>query len=102
VIGRCATVLLAALAALGAPGAVAAASGLHEVRPGESLSTIAAELLGDAALWPALYRANRDQIRDPALVYPGQQLEIPTLTSAEREALLREARALHPQGPTPQ
>jgi nucleoid-associated protein YgaU len=50
---------------------------VHVVRPGESLSTIARSELGDLALWPVLYRANRDRIKDPARIYPGQQLTIP-------------------------
>jgi nucleoid-associated protein YgaU len=32
---------------------------------------------GDPTLWPLLYRANRDQIKDPSLLYPGQRLTIP-------------------------
>ncbi|MCU0670245.1 MAG: LysM peptidoglycan-binding domain-containing protein [Myxococcota bacterium] len=88
------TLLLAALA-LAAVAATPIA--LHEVRPGETLTLIAALRLGDAALWPALYRANRDQIRDPARLYPGQKLAIPTLSPAEREAVRREAKVLRPQ-----
>ena len=76
-----------ALAALAAAPPVA----LHEVRVGETLATIAAETLGDPTLWPALYRANRDQIRDPAHLHPGQKLEIPTLSPEQRDAARREA-----------
>jgi nucleoid-associated protein YgaU len=61
------------------------------VRDGETLATIAADTLGDPTLWPALYRANRDQIRDPARLYPGQKLAIPTLSQEQREAARREA-----------
>ena len=50
---------------------------LHEVRPGESLAGIARRELGDPALWPLLYRANRDRIKDPERIYPGQQISIP-------------------------
>jgi nucleoid-associated protein YgaU len=81
---------LLALAALGA-GAAEDAASVHEVKPGESLWTIAADRIGDPFLWPALYRANRDQIKDPATVYPGQKLAIPQLDAASREALRREA-----------
>ena len=87
-----------ALLAVFALAAVAATpTALHEVRPGETLTMIAALTLGDAALWPALYRANRDQIRDPARLYPGQKLEIPALSPAEREELRRQAKVLRPQ-----
>jgi nucleoid-associated protein YgaU len=69
----------------------------HDVRDGDTLATIAALTLGDPSLWPALYRANRDQIRDPARLYPGQRLEIPTLSPEQRKAVRREAKALRPQ-----
>jgi nucleoid-associated protein YgaU len=87
-----------AFAAVAALSVAAAAPGVfHDVRRGDTLATIAAETLGDPTLWPALYRANRDQIRDPARLYPGQRLEIPTLSPAEREAERREAKALRSQ-----
>jgi nucleoid-associated protein YgaU len=51
----------------------------YPVRDDENLWTIAArkEVYGDPMLWPILYRANRDQIKDPRQVYPGQVLVIP-------------------------
>jgi nucleoid-associated protein YgaU len=85
------------LAAFALAAVAATPTALYEVRPGETLTRIAALTLGDPALWPALYRANRDQIRDPARLYPGQKLEIPTLSPAEREAVRREAKVLRPQ-----
>ena len=56
----------------------AAADAKHVVKPGETLWQIAGHL-GDPFLWPALYRANRDQIKDPSVLYPGQVLTIPEL-----------------------
>jgi nucleoid-associated protein YgaU len=52
---------------------------------GETLPLIAAqpEVYGDATLWPLLYRANRDQIRDPRHLWPGQVLRIPRTFSRE-------------------
>ena len=88
---------VAGLAVLAWVAVAATPEALHEVRDGETLAMIAAATLGDPALWPALYRANRDQIRDPARLYPGQLLEIPTLSPAERDVLRREAKALRPQ-----
>jgi nucleoid-associated protein YgaU len=32
-----------------------------------------------------LYRANRDRIKDPARIYPGQELSIPEPGAAEPE-----------------
>ena len=59
---------------------------LHEVRPGESLASIAARELGDPQHWRVLYRANRDRIKDPARIYPGQRISIPAPGSAPTEA----------------
>lgn len=51
----------------------------HTVVSGEYLSKIASywEIYNDARQWPKIYRANRDQISDPDLIYPGQVLAIP-------------------------
>jgi nucleoid-associated protein YgaU len=64
------------------------------VSEGETLSAIARKELGDASLWMAIYRANRDQIQDPARIYPGQKLAVPVVDPAERQALRREAASL--------
>ena len=47
------------------------------VESGDTLSKIAARELGHPGLWPELYRANRDRIKDPERVYPGQELTVP-------------------------
>lgn len=51
----------------------------HTVKRGETLPQISAqpEVYGDATLWPIIYRSNRDQIRDPRRIWPGQVLRIP-------------------------
>ena len=51
----------------------------YTVRRGETLPQIAArtEIYNDSTLWPIIYRANRDQIRDPKRLWPGQVLVIP-------------------------
>lgn len=51
----------------------------YTVHRGETLPQIAArtEIYNDASLWPLIYRANRDQIRDPKHLWPGQVLTIP-------------------------
>ena len=98
-----AVVLGAGAAASGSVGRAqspeAAAPRVHEVRPGETLWTISARSLGDPTLWAALYHANRDQIKDPSRVYPGQRLSIPDVPPGEAEALRREAEALAAPGP---
>lgn len=52
---------------------------VYTVHRGETLPQIAArtEIYDDAALWPLIYRANRDQIRNPRQLWPGQKLKIP-------------------------
>ena len=51
----------------------------HTVKRGETLPQIAAlaEVYGDSSLWPLLYKANRDQISNPTVLWPGQVLRIP-------------------------
>jgi nucleoid-associated protein YgaU len=51
----------------------------HTVREGEYLSLISSywEVYGSARQWPDLYKANKDQINDPDLIYPDQVLRIP-------------------------
>lgn len=49
----------------------------HVVRRGESLWRISARSFQDGARWRDLYRANRPRIKDPDLIYPGQELVIP-------------------------
>lgn len=51
----------------------------YTVRRGETLPQISArtEIYNDSTLWPIIYRANRDQIRDPKRLWPGQVLVIP-------------------------
>ena len=67
----------------------------YEVKKEESLWVISAlkEVYSDPLLWPIIYKANRDQIKDPRQVYPGQVLAIPRSTSTEdKEEARREAR----------
>jgi nucleoid-associated protein YgaU len=44
---------------------------------GDSLSKIAKRHYGSARKWNRIYEANRDQIKNPDLIYPGQLLRIP-------------------------
>ncbi len=52
---------------------------VHVVQPGETLSSISAQpdVYADPYLWPVIYRFNRDQIQNPAVIYPNQRLQIP-------------------------
>jgi nucleoid-associated protein YgaU len=49
----------------------------YTVVKGDSLSKIAKALMGDARKWRAIYEANKDTIKNPDLIYPGQVIKIP-------------------------
>lgn len=49
----------------------------YTVVAGDSLSRIAKREYGDANAWHQIYEANRDIIKDPDLIHPGQNLTIP-------------------------
>ena len=55
----------------------APAARTYTVVAGDSLSKIAQRELGDASRWRAIYDANRDTIKDPDLIHPGQVLKMP-------------------------
>jgi len=59
------------------PAAAPHAPGSYTVRPGDSLSAIAARSYGSAADWPAVWWANRRQVPDPDLIIAGQRLALP-------------------------
>ncbi|MCK5825557.1 MAG: DUF4398 domain-containing protein [Desulfuromusa sp.] len=69
-----------------------------EVQAGENLAVIAAraEVYMDPLLWPLIYKANRDQIKDPKEIFSGQILMIPRDKSkVEVEAARQEAQTLN-------
>jgi nucleoid-associated protein YgaU len=47
------------------------------VQPGFTLWGIAKENFGEGVLYVQVFEANRDKIRDPDLIYPGQVFSIP-------------------------
>lgn len=50
---------------------------IHEVVPGDTLSKLAKTFYGDPAKYTKIFEANRDQLKDPNLIKPGQKLKIP-------------------------
>jgi nucleoid-associated protein YgaU len=50
---------------------------LRTVVQGDTLSGIAQEAYGDASLYLRVFAANRNQLSDPNLIFPGQQLRVP-------------------------
>ena len=49
----------------------------YTVKSGDSLSKIAQQVYGDAHQWSKIFDANRDQIKNPDMIQPGQKLKIP-------------------------
>lgn len=49
----------------------------YTVRPGDTLSSIAQRFYGNPADWRLLYQANRSEIPNPNVIYPGQVLNVP-------------------------
>ena len=50
---------------------------IYVVKPGDSLSKIAKAELGNANRYPEIVELNRDKIKDPNLIYPGQEFVLP-------------------------
>lgn len=73
---------------------------IYVVKKGDSLPSIAArhEIYNDSYMWPLVYKANRDQIKDPKIIYVGQDLKIPReMTMEEIIEARREAGAPAPE-----
>jgi nucleoid-associated protein YgaU len=60
-----------------APSPSAGSGRTYTIRKGDSLSKIAKREYGDAQQWRRIFEANRDIIKDPDLIYPGQVVRIP-------------------------
>jgi len=60
-----------------APEPHAANERLYTVKAGDSLSKIAKHEYGDANAWPKIFEANKDILKDPNKIFPGQKLKIP-------------------------
>jgi nucleoid-associated protein YgaU len=49
----------------------------YEVKSGDNLSKIAKRVYGNANAWKRIFEANRDVLKDPDTIFPGQKLKIP-------------------------
>jgi nucleoid-associated protein YgaU len=54
-----------------------AAPRTYTIQKGDTLSAIAQREYGNAQEWRAIYEANRDTIKDPDMIYPGQKINLP-------------------------
>jgi nucleoid-associated protein YgaU len=50
---------------------------IYEVAAGDTLSKIAKKFYGDANKYMKIFDANKDQLKDPDKIKPGQKLKIP-------------------------
>lgn len=62
-----------------APGELGGSSNgqYYVIKSGDTLSAIAQQFLGDASKYPALFDANREVIKHPDKIFPGQKIRIP-------------------------
>jgi len=61
----------------GTRGVLGGSERIYVVVAGDSLFKIAAHFYGNGNRWPELFEANKDQIKNPRLIRPGQKLRIP-------------------------
>ena len=58
-------------------GGSSTATKIYVVKSGDSLSKIAKAEYGDANSWNRIFEANKDILKDPNKIFPGQKLKIP-------------------------
>jgi nucleoid-associated protein YgaU len=63
--------------AAGAGAAAGTAGGTYTVQKGDTLSKISKQYYGDPNKYNRIFEANRDQLKDPDKIFPGQVLKIP-------------------------
>lgn len=74
-------------------GMIASAEGSYTVKKDDYLKKIAQESYGDASKWESIYEANKDNIKNPNLIYEGQVFILPdnadaaTVPAAETSAV---------------
>ena len=64
--------------AQGQSGGAQSQGATYTVKPGDTLSKIAKDHLGNASAYMEIFNANRDQLSDPDKIKPGQVLKMPS------------------------
>ncbi len=64
-------------------GSSSTATKVYVVVSGDSLSKIAKREYGDANAWSKIFDANKDILKDPDKIFPGQKLKIPPIPDTE-------------------
>ena len=54
---------------------------VHEVIAGDTLSALAKKYYGNGNLYMRIFEANKDQLKNPDVIKPGQKLRIPDAPS---------------------
>lgn len=83
------------------PQTAVASQQMHIVQKGDTLWDISSTYLYDPFLWPQIWNANRD-IENPHLIYPGQEIVIPSEVTRRPKPPSVAKPALPPPPPKPE
>lgn len=81
-----------------APAPAPARAATYTVQAGDTLGVVAQRALGDSGRWQEVFNANRDQISNPNLIFPGMVLRLPNGAQAPASAAAPTPSAPAPAG----